>query len=584
MASSIVITIADVDHTTKISDLSWKPGLNGVGTASFLLTDDAGAIIPSEGQAVVITVGGTAVWAGEISEATTGYAGLLSGVATRCTCEDYNVLPSREPFNGTIPSQTVAATLAWLCGSGGPLESFSVTVHGSQVPGPTLPAIACDFWYVDRILAELGRLSGLSCWRINASLQLRLWAPGEIASGQSFTHANENVIDAYWTRHRLDYRNIQLVIYGPTDTLAISETFTGDGSARTFPFRYRLGALPATVTIDPAGTVKPVGLTGGSEAPEWNVDTSLGLYGGLRQGVSFTPLSGSETVTSVRNAPFPNYTGYVDDAEVDDRGRWVGVESLPEVTDVATADTFAEARVRENKAIVKKPTILSDIIVEIGATAVVDLPIGLSGETMLITEASFQGIKANDQLDVEATYIGFTGSERQASAADVWRRILSGQSAGRIGGGSSGGGGFGGGGGGGGGVTSGPVIVHFGGWKQVNAPTWRSTAGDGGAFDLPEGAEYFLVGANIGGLVTLSIHLKTDGGANGAVSARLYNETDAVAASDWTTGITAGSLTYVSVTCALASAIKVYKVQLRVSGSAHATSNISYWNATLWNA
>jgi hypothetical protein len=81
----------------------------------------------------------------------------------------------------------------------------------------------------------------------------------------------------------------------------------------------------------------------------------------------------------------------------------------------------------------------------------------------------------------------------------------------------------------------------------------------------------------------MRIHLKTDAGANGTVSARLFNESDAVAASDWTTGITAAGFTYISVVPVLAAGEKVYKVQLRVSGSAHATANIGYWNATLEN-
>jgi hypothetical protein len=579
---SILISIGGVTKTTLCRDVSYTKVLGATGTASFKVSDPTGAYIPTDGDQVQIIVGGVVDWLGEVVAQPVGYYNINSGVDVDVTAHDYNARPAREQFNGIIPSQTLKATLQQFTAPGAALHNQGITLAAGQVTGPTLGAITCVFWDIETLLNHLRKLTGYVWW-VNPSAELEMWLPGAKSSGVTLSLANGNLVDCTWDRHRFEYRNIQGVVYGPTGDRQVSQTWTGTGAATSYATGYNnVVTPPGSVTINPGGTTLPVGVFG-VDTMEWTWDTALAPYGGLRH--TGTPLTGSQTVTANNiTVNGPIYYVEVDGAEVAARGRWQKTESAPEILTLEEATALAQALIRQNKPRPKIPTAVTTATgIDPGETVVVSLSeIGIS-ETVFAAELSTTLEKSEDQVVPTTTIKAFGGTELQATTAELWQRIVTGGDSTGSGGISSSSGGGGGGGGGTTTISGGIVRLHFGGWKQIEPPTWRSVAGNGGAFDLPEGAEYALVAEQVAGSILLRIHLATDGGANGTVSARLFNETTAAAASDWTAGVTATGLTYVSVVCTLAPGENVYKVQLRVSGSAHATANVSYWNATLEN-
>lgn len=577
MAVSVLITIDGVDRTEQISNVRYTSAINAVGRATFSVVDPTGTYVPAEDDPVEITLGGVLAWAGEVAEVDVDFLGVNKGVRVRVTAHDKNELVGRQPVNAIYPSQTLRATLEELTDPGGVLNGI-VTLDPAQATGPTLDVITAAWTQCDDLLAHLTKLTSY-VWRVNASGQLAMWDVGSRSSGVTLSLANANIESANWSRRRFNYRNAQWVVYGPAQVQAVTDEHVGDGSTRVFNLRYSVATIPASVVAN--GITKPVGIYG-ADPLEWTYDAATGTNGAMRQDGAYPALGAGQALLIPHNSNFPNSLYYADTAEIALRGATITkVHHAADVTSYAEALALAQALIRENKPRPQKPVIRTTASgIDPGETVVISLaPLSLSAtcfveqiETSLIKEGAL--VRPTHALTLAA------GDEKQEGMLEFWRKLVRGASSG-----SSSGGLLSGGGGGGGTTTisNGLLRLFFGGLKQVNAPTWRSVAGNGVAFDAPDGLEWSITKDQVAGAILLRVHLKTDGGAQGAVSARLYNESDATAASDWTSGVTSSTFTYVSVFCTLADGEKVYKLQLRVSGTNHATANISYYNATLEN-
>lgn len=459
---SISVSIGGV--TKSVRGLRFSSVINGIGRASFTVDDPSGTYVPADDAEVIVSLGGAPVWGGEVADVEVTYLG-HSGVSCVVTAHDYNHYATRGLINTIYPGQTLKTTLESLVDSGGALGVNGITLAAGQATGPTLGVITAPWWTAQQLLDHLTTLTGYVWW-INASKVLEMWDVGTKSSGVTLSLANGNVIDARWQRQRYDYRNRQWVIYGPTEVQWVDDLFDGDGSTRQFVLRYAVAAVPGSVTVDPGGTVYPVG-TYGVDTMEWTYDAATLS---IRQDASYTVLSGSQTLTVHYQSQFPNYAFTQDGGQVASRGEWNAVASAPDILTYDEAVAYAAALIRESLARPQMPmvTTRSDGI-DPGETVVIDLAdVGLSSVTALVQQVDCDVVKADDEGDPHYTLACFAGSEHVASAVALWRRMLQGGGTGSAV--SSGGGG-------GGGVTtviSGAIEGDLGGARLagVQHTTW----------------------------------------------------------------------------------------------------------------
>lgn len=459
---SIGVTIGGVSKAVR--GLRYSSLVGGVGRASFVVDDPAGSYIPADDAAVVISLGGSPVWSGEIAEVDVTYLG-HAGVSCAVTAHDSMQLAQRGLYNGIIPSQSLKATLQLLTNTGGALQVVGVTLAAGQVTGPTLGVITAPWWTPQQLLDHLTTLTGY-VWRIDASKVLEMWDVGTKSSGVTLSRANGNVVEASWTRERFAYRNRQWVVYGPNEIQWVADTFDGDGSTRQFVLRYQVAVQPGTVTVNPGAATYPVG-TYGVDTMQWTYDAATLS---IRQDASYAVLTGSQTLTVDYQSQFPNYAFVQDAAEVASKGEWNAAIAAPDILTYDEAYAYGAALIRESIARPQVPRVVTRADgIDPGETVVIDLSdVGLSSVTALVQQVDVDVVKADDQADPYYTLTCFAGSESVPTAVALWRRLLTGSSVA---------GGLATGGGGGGGVTTivnGVIEGDLGGSRSeaVQHSTW----------------------------------------------------------------------------------------------------------------
>lgn len=527
---SVAITIGGVDKTTLVEDpADYTLGFNGaIGVANLRVTDPTGAYTPAADAVVQITIGGTLRWAGEIAKRTCRELGESGGADWTLVCHDYNELLVRGLINSILPAGTLKAALQTMTNAGGTLHALGVTLDAAQVTGPSLGIITAAWWTPKQLLDHLRTLTGY-VYQISATKVLTMWQPGSVSSGVTISKANENYVDAEWSDERLDYRNRQWVVYGPSDVRDVTESWVGDGSTRAFAVKYQCASNPGVVYVN--SVAKPVGIYG-VDVMEWTWDASLtntsyGTTGGFQHSVSFPVLTGSDTLTAPHPSQFPNAVFVQDAAEVTARGEWNAAIANTDIVDVDEAEDYGTALIRAN---VGRPTIpwvatTSDSITA-GTTVVLSLShLGLSSVTSLVQAASARLEKSDDQ--VWAVYdldlVGAVSSvyEGRPTDDDLWARVVSGSSTGS---------GLGSGGGGGGGSTT--VINGVRSHVWANSRSFRSFS-----VSWVEAGDYLPLTALTADDLTVNVWQITDN-ASGSVQARIYDETAAAAVAGATTTAT----------------------------------------------
>lgn len=243
----LTVRVNGVDVTDHVHGLSTSDDPNGVGRASFTIDD----VIPVRGQLVQIQEDGVTVWEGTVSEVGPEFLGYTSGSTSTVTAYGHNELLARtDPITAeTIPAQTVLATLQWACASGGPLHVHGVTVHPSQVAGPTLGAISCAGMTAEDLIAEL-RSRAHMVGGIGPGKVIRLWAIGDLALGSPFTLSRSagTLESAQGSDQQSDYINSYRLVCGGTSQVA--RTFAGLADGGTHPDGKEYFRVPYPVPRD----------------------------------------------------------------------------------------------------------------------------------------------------------------------------------------------------------------------------------------------------------------------------------------------------------------------------------------------
>lgn len=425
-AQTFSATIAGVTKAIERPRCSFV--VNGIGDCTFEVISTGAAYVPSDGDAVVLTLGGSAFWTGNVIEAQARFLGPTGGTRVTVTAHDKNHLLTRALSNTIFPAGSLESILDILTDVGGNWTDVGITKDGSQATGPTLEVVTAAWMKGDQLADYLSQLSGY-VRRVDASAAIKFWAPGSVSSGVTLSTANSNIEDITWQRDRWDYRNRVWVIYGPSEVRTVSDPFNGDGSTRSFALHYQVASAPGTVSVNNGVTtvVYPVGVYGVDTSMEWTFDAATGSYGAIRHNASFTVLGVSDLLTVEYASQFPNYVFVDDSAEVAARGQWNDALALPDVTDLDEATAAGAAFIRTSIPRPKtcRVTTRTDGITA-GSTVVVSLSeIGIS-ETMLVQRVDVTFEKSGANADPYYTLDLVSGSELASTSAALFQRMVGG--------------------------------------------------------------------------------------------------------------------------------------------------------------
>ena len=420
---AIVVTIAGVDRTTYIdggTQLDFTRMLFGIGQARFDTWDPAGTYAPVEGDSVVISLGGTVRWRGEVDAVDNAFLGATAGLLAHVTASYCTQILQRDVINTTYAAGVEKAILQALTASGTVMAGYGMTLAAGQVDGPTLGTVSAPWMTPEAILQYVSTLTG-DVYDVDPTLVLEMWTPGTKATGITISPSSGYLVDCTWRRHRFDYRNREIVSFGSSGVAeSVDDTWIGDGGSRIFPLHYAPLVVPTYCKV--SGTSYPVGVYGASGFT-WTYRAS---DNSIYQDSGAAALTTSDMLTVSLWIAYPQVATANDLAEQGAHGVWARADSFPNV--LAYADAIAQARglITQNKPMPPVPlvTVTADGIVP-GWTVIVDIPaIGLVTQTCLVQQVETRAQKSGDLAQVEHVLTVVAGDTRVSTARDIWRQFL----------------------------------------------------------------------------------------------------------------------------------------------------------------
>lgn len=272
-------------------------------------------------QPIIVEEDGARIFAGWITQArVNGYGGpnLYDSVTDApqiiwtLTAEDYTRIAEKTYITETVAAGTTLED--FLTTLVGYLSSHGVTLHGSQVTGPALPAMEFTRARLSEVLQKLSDATNY-LWRIDYDKTLRMWLPGDLAAP---FNVDESDGPAKWTDDVEvetilgdEFANRVTVVVGPIPQDNRVEVFTGDGVTSTFTLTYQLTSFPYGLIhvfesdgVTPAGG-ETFGVVGTSPV-QWEYDPATN---------QITRTAGPTDATKVYKLTFNGYLYLIGTAE-----------------------------------------------------------------------------------------------------------------------------------------------------------------------------------------------------------------------------------------------------------------------------
>jgi hypothetical protein len=232
------VTIAGVLTPIKKGTIDISEISNGRNTFTCDVVSIGGALRYDVDDEVVVWLNNVRAFAGTIDKTIERGAGDL-GIADlfiRVNVNDFNSLADRRFIQTTFAGGTLKSMLTTMVTY---LSTFGVTLHPSQVNGPTLAALTYDYKQATEILNDWATLSGY-VWEIDYDKQLQMYNPGTVSAPFDVTTANRRAIGDVQVEHNAkeSYANRIILRYGSNQLVEKSDDFTGDGVATSFTLTY----------------------------------------------------------------------------------------------------------------------------------------------------------------------------------------------------------------------------------------------------------------------------------------------------------------------------------------------------------
>lgn len=273
----------DVRPFVAYKSLTLDRAVNGRSVLRCRLIDPDETFEPDVRDAVVLTVDsatifGGVVWEMEASAIVQSTAtGGSTGYSYVVNCVDYSAFTDVALINGIYGPGSLSSLLTTLVAN---LSTHGITLDGSQATGPTLPAQGWEFLTIRQALDRLAQQTGW-IWRISATGALRMYDPAGIPAAsiditQFVSGTPSRVQKLTWKKSLNGYFNDVWLRYGPQGAAPVTETFTGDGVASSFPLGATFANLPTTQTVNVVIGGTPAVNTLGLEADpgQWYINTA----------------------------------------------------------------------------------------------------------------------------------------------------------------------------------------------------------------------------------------------------------------------------------------------------------------------
>lgn len=327
----------------------------------------------------------------EPEEEIDGYSTLLH---FDCEGEEFSSLCDRHLVAASYDSQTLGAIVRDIVADH--LTADGVGLAGVE-DGPTIDHIPFNYVTVTEAFNELSELTGYPWW-IDANKVLQFRARGAVQS--PFTVSDGDFVSMKVKTTRYDYRNRQYIRAGTDLTDPLTETFTGDGTRRTFNVSLPIGAVPTVSVNTGAGFVaKTVGIKQVDTGKDWywNAGTNE-----VTQDTGGTLLATTHTLRVVFEGMVPIIVSAQADTEIAARialeggsGVYERIEDRPSIDDGDQALETASAILQRVGGIGKIVTIVT---LDAGAKAGQLLPVNVAGHN-LNTTLLIESVEANEWLD-----------------------------------------------------------------------------------------------------------------------------------------------------------------------------------------
>lgn len=263
---AIVLTVNGVDRTSsvdwrtleKLEVLTKEPD-----TLKFTIRNYSSKFTPALSDVVVLTDGGTKVFAGIVIETLDSTEGLSRDLVVQC--KDYTHTLDRKLVSATYTGQTAAAIIASI---------FSTYVSGgftttNVVAAVTINKVVFNYVTVSAALTKLCEILGDYDWYVDYDQDLHFFKEGTVAAPFSLTDTSQNFIWGSLTLgqnvHQL--RNHIIVRGGDVTGTLVTNTQQADGTARQFFVGYNLDSF----TFKKNGSTQSVGSDGKDDPASYNV-------------------------------------------------------------------------------------------------------------------------------------------------------------------------------------------------------------------------------------------------------------------------------------------------------------------------
>lgn len=261
VAERVVILASSVANPTVITTAEAHGLVNGQTVS---ISDHVGSVPAVSGHYVAtvtgattftvpvnVTTGGTSgtaarrIFGGTITTvAERGLGNLgVTPIVTNITANDFNAIAARHFVYevlaaGNLKSQLTTLVTNYLAGDG-------VTLHASQVDGPAMPELPCEYVSVESVLESLSLQTGY-LWSIDEWQVLRMWLPATVACPVNVVTGNGVAFDdltveptrgQYANRIVLRFSAVAQHAYGflsATDNYADSEEVVLGGTTYVF--------------------------------------------------------------------------------------------------------------------------------------------------------------------------------------------------------------------------------------------------------------------------------------------------------------------------------------------------------------
>jgi hypothetical protein len=344
-------TVGGVEVNPLLQTFEIRESEGSVSTLTSDITSTGGSVLRfSVHDPVVVQEDGVTIFAGTVTQTRErGFGGPnlydqdtdAPWIVTTITAEDFTRFADRVYITETVaegtPLGTFLATLVTY------FSGLGVTLHGSQVPGPNLPAMTFTRARGSDVLKALSDATGYA-WRIDYDQKLRMWAPGDLTAPFD---PDEDDDPAKWTGdvevERIlgdQYANRVTVVSDPITAYNRVESFTGDGVSDTVTLGYTLFAHRGYVTYD--GVFQTLTTSAWAGEASWTYyETTNTLV--RRDG----PIESGKVISITFDGTFQAEATAEDAGEIAANGLYEYVEQRNDITEVGAAEDLAAAILAE---------------------------------------------------------------------------------------------------------------------------------------------------------------------------------------------------------------------------------------------